>query len=169
MAESFRRERTTSYPFIDRDTHTYNAAAVFARGKGLCNEKWDNELCDFRFDPGDRTDSISADMKRLARLSDPRTTVYLFHCPPFGHFDFAFTLEGRANVGSRAVAEFIRANNPWLTAHGHCHEAVSVMGGEFSFGIGDSVGIAVGAGNDPTVLNGLLVDVPTRSVKRVTL
>ncbi len=126
-------------------------------------------LYDFRFDPAERADNISADMKTLAGMSDPLKTVYLFHCPPFGHFDFGFSLGGRVHIGSRAIADFIRDSNPWLTVHGHSHEAVSVMRGEFCFNIGESVGVSVGAGHDPTVLNGLIIDVPARSVWRVVL
>jgi Icc-related predicted phosphoesterase len=127
------------------------------------------ELRDFRFDPAERADNISTDMKTLAGMSDPRKTVYLFHCPPFGHFDFGFSPEGRIHIGSRAIADFIRGSNPWLTVHGHSHEAVSVMRGEFRFAVGDSVGVSVGAGHDPTVLHGLIIDVPARSVRRITL
>lgn len=127
------------------------------------------ERYDFRFDPGDRADNIAADMKRLSGFGDPSKTVYLFHCPPFGHFDFGFSLEGRVHIGSRAISEFIRENNPWLTVHGHSHEAVSIMREEFRFCIGDSVDVSVGAGHDPTVLNGLLVDVAARSIRRITL
>ena len=169
MFKDYEKWDDERYPELPADPAGLEAAEIAHqmnlegyRSRGL-------ELCDFRFDPDDRTDSISTDMKRLARLSDPRKTVYLFHCPPFGHFDFAFTLEGRANIGSRAIAEFIRGNNPWLTIHGHCHEAVSIMRGEFRFCIGESVGISVGAGNDPTVLNGVLVEVASRSVKRIVL
>jgi Icc-related predicted phosphoesterase len=127
------------------------------------------ERYEFLFDPGDREDNISADMEKLARLSDPQKTVYLFHCPPFGFFDFGIGIEGRVHIGSRAIAEFIRKNNPWLTIHGHCHEAVSVMEGEFTFSIGGSTGVAVGPGNDPAVLNGVLIDVASRSLRRITL
>jgi Icc-related predicted phosphoesterase len=173
MFKDYEKWDDERYPEMPADPAGLEAAEIAHRlnlegyrSRGL-------ELCDFRFDPNDRTDSVSADMKRLASLSDPRKTVYLFHCPPFGHFDFAFALEGRSNIGSRAIAEFIRANNPWLTIHGHCHEAVSVMRGEFRFSIeGDAdghVGLAVGAGNDPTVLNGLLVEVASRSARRITL
>jgi len=129
------------------------------------------ERYEFRFDPGDRKDNISADMEKLARLSDPQKTVYLFHCPPFGFFDFGMGIgtEGRVHIGSRSIAEFIRNNDPWLTIHGHSHEAVSVMKGEFTFSVGRSIGVAVGAGNDPAVLNGVFIDVASRSVRRITL
>jgi len=132
------------------------------------------ERFEFRFDPSDREDNISADMKRLAGLSDPQKTVYLFHCPPFGFFDFGMGIGSgtgsRVHIGSRSIAGFIRDNNPWLTVHGHSHEAVSVMKGEFSFSIGgNSVGVAVGAGNDPAVLNGVAIDVASRSLRRIAL
>jgi Icc-related predicted phosphoesterase len=129
----------------------------------------DLERHDFRFDPGERTDCISADMKKLAGLSDPRRTVYLFHSPPFGFFDFGISMQGRIHIGSRSIAEFIRQNNPWLTFHGHSHEAVSVMKGEFAFSLGASTGVAVGAGNDPGTLNGVFVDVASRSLRRIAL
>lgn len=129
------------------------------------------ERYEFRFDPGDRNDNISADMKTLAQLSDPLRTVYLFHCPPFGFFDFGMGIGtgGRVHIGSRSVAEFIHKNDPWLTIHGHSHEAVSVMDGEFTFSIGGSRGVAVGAGNDPSVLNGVVIDVASRSLRRIAL
>ena len=127
------------------------------------------ERYEFDFDPADRKDNISADMKKLAGLNDPQKTVYLFHCPPFGFFDFGMGIEGRVHIGSRSIAEFIRKNDPWLTIHGHSHEAVSVMKGEFTFCIGKSIGVAVGAGNDPAVLNGVIIDVSSRSLRRITL
>jgi Icc-related predicted phosphoesterase len=127
------------------------------------------ERYDFRFDPMDRTDNISADMKKLVRFSDPQRTVYLFHCPPFGFFDFGISIRGRVYIGSRSIAQFIRQNNPWLTFHGHSHEAVSAMKGEFAFGLGASIGAAVGAGNNPGELNGISVDVASRSLKRIAL
>lgn len=176
MYKDYEKWDDERYPEMPSDPAEVEPAMI-ARQLNL--EGWISrglELCDFRFDPADRADNISADLKKLARLSDPRKTVYLFHCPPFGHFDFSFSLEGRVHIGSRAIAEFIRANNPWLTIHGHSHEAVSVMRGEFRFSIGGGgggaeghVGVAVGAGNDPTVLNGLLVEVASRSVRRIVL
>jgi len=43
------------------------------------------------------------------------------------------------------------------------------MEGEFTFSIGGSTGVAVGPGNDPAVLNGVLIDVASRSLRRITL
>ena len=169
MFKDYEKWDDERYPEMPADPDEFEAAMIAHRlnlegyrSRGL-------ELYDFRFDPAERANNISADMKRLAGMNDPRKTVYLFHCPPFGHFDFGFSLEGRVHIGSRAIAAFIADKNPWLTSHGHSHEAVSVMRGEFAFSIGESVGVSVGAGNDPSVLHGLLVDVPTRSVRRIVL
>jgi Icc-related predicted phosphoesterase len=169
MFKDYEKWDDERYPEMPEEPDQMEAAMIVHRlnlegyrSRGL-------ELIDFRFDPGDRADTISADMKRLAGMSGPRKTVYLFHCPPYGHFDFGFSLEGRIHIGSRAIADFIQENNPWMTFHGHSHEAVSVMQGEFLFSVRDSVGVSVGAGHDPTVLNGLLIDVAVRSVRRITL
>ena len=109
----------------------------------------------------------------LSGKSDPQKTVYLFHCPPYGFFDLGMGIgngtEGRLHIGSRSIAEFIRNNDPWLTIHGHSHEAVSVMKGEFTFSVGNSVGVAVGPGSDPALLNGVLIDIASRSLRRITL
>lgn len=169
MFKDYEKWDDESYPELPADPDEVEPAVIAHRlnlegyrSRGL-------ELRDFRFDPADRMDNIAADMKKLAGMSDPRKTVYLFHCPPYGHFDFGFSLEGRIHIGSRAIADFVRGNNPWLTIHGHSHESVSVMRGEFTFTVGESVGLSVGAGNDPTVLHGLLVDVAGRAARRITL
>jgi Icc-related predicted phosphoesterase len=168
MYKDYEKWDDERYPEMPPDPAGLEAAEIAQRinlegyrSRGL-------ELYDFRFDPNDRTDNILADVKFLTRLSDPQKTIYLFHCPPFGHFDFTLTLEGRANIGSRSICAFIRETNPWLTIHGHSHEAVSIMRGEYRFKIADSVGFSVGAGNDPTVLNGLLIDIPSRLAQRIS-
>lgn len=68
-----------------------------------------------------REQTISGDMKKLAALSNPRKTVYLFHTPPKGIFDRTIT---GLHAGSRAVLEFILKEKPLLTLHGHIHEAL---------------------------------------------
>jgi Icc-related predicted phosphoesterase len=176
MFKDYEKWDDERYPEMPADPAGMEAAEIAHRLNLEGYRSRGPELYDFRFDPGDRTDTISADMKRLSDLSDPQKTVYLFHSPPFGHFDFTFSLEGCVHIGSRAIAGFILENSPWLSLHGHNHEAVSVMRGEFRFSIGGGgggaeghVGVAVGAGNDPTILNGLLVEVASRSARRIAL
>ena len=69
--------------------------------------------------------SIETDLDRLATLSDPARTAYVFHSPPF-----ATTLDrlhgGLTPIGSRAVRKFIDRRQPPLTLHGHVHESPGV-------------------------------------------
>jgi uncharacterized protein len=127
------------------------------------------KLHDFAFDPADRTDNIFSDLERVARLSNPRDTLYLIHVPPAGFFDAAVSAAGLRHIGSRAVAEFIRKNEPMLTIHGHSHEAVDRAGGKFKVSAGQSTVLAVGPGNDPVILNFLLLDIAIGSYERKRL
>jgi len=62
---------------------------------------------------------------------DPRTTIHLFHAPPYNTvLDWA-TPRGRHDhvklsdhVGSVEIHRFIQAQHPYLVLCGHCHEAV---------------------------------------------
>jgi len=69
--------------------------------------------------------TIEAELQQLARRSDPRTTVYVVHTPPF-----ATTLDrlqgGITPIGSRALRTFIDTQRPPLTLHGHVHESPGV-------------------------------------------
>jgi Icc-related predicted phosphoesterase len=69
--------------------------------------------------------TIADDLERLASLSDPARTVYVFHSPPY-----ATTLDrlhgGITPIGSRAVRTFIDRRRPPLTLHGHVHESPGV-------------------------------------------
>lgn len=124
---------------------------------------------DFVFDSADRSNNIVFDLERVAGLSDPRDTIYLIHVPPAGFFDAAVSVAGLRHIGSRAVAEFIRKNEPMVTIHGHSHEAVDLAGGKFKSSTGQSTVLAVGAGNDPVILNYLLLDLATGSFSRKSL
>ncbi len=116
------------------------------------------ELFDYTFDPGDRRDNIGKDLENIARLSDPRKTLYLFHCPPNGIFDGGISIGPPVHIGSKSIRAFTEKSQPRLTVHGHSHDAVDRAGGTFEFSLGSSKGLAVGPGNEPGVLNYLLLD-----------
>jgi Icc-related predicted phosphoesterase len=84
--------------------------------------------------------TIADDLDRLAALSDPTRTVYVFHSPPF-----ATTLDrlhgGITPIGSRAVRAFTDRRRPPLTLHGHVHESPGVerLGGTVCANPGDSM------------------------------
>ncbi len=62
---------------------------------------------------------------------DPKTTIHLFHTPPYntpldrtgpqGHYDYVRRPE---HIGSSAVRRFVERAQPYLVLCGHCHEAV---------------------------------------------
>jgi uncharacterized protein len=120
------------------------------------------DLEDHTFDPRDRRDNIRNDLEKAARLSDPRETLFLMHCPPFGFMDDGISVGHEVHIGSKAVRTFIHERQPLLTVHGHSHEAVDRAGGQFAFSIAQSTGLSVGPGNNPKVLNYLLLDLETR-------
>lgn len=70
--------------------------------------------------------SLADELARLAQQSDPRRTIYVFHCPPWAtHLD---RRTGGAPTGSRAIHDFIMQHQPPLTLHGHIHESPAVSG-----------------------------------------
>jgi|LGOV01.1.fsa_nt_gb Icc-related predicted phosphoesterase len=67
--------------------------------------------------------------QELARLPVPKSykkTVYVMHAPPF-RTNLDVLYDGRS-VGSRAIRQFIEKTQPYLTLHGHIHEAPSRSG-----------------------------------------
>lgn len=98
-------------------------------------------------------------MNRIKELSDPQTTVCLFHCPPYLEHELV-------QIGSRSIADFIKNFNPWITIHGHSHSAVDRMKGKFIFDMGDTKSVLIGAGNDPNILNYLTLDIERRLIER---
>jgi Icc-related predicted phosphoesterase len=83
-----------------------------------------------------RQATIKADLERLADLSPPERTVYLFHTPPYRTKLDRADLDGKSydhapldvNIGSIAVREFIEQRRPLLTLHGHAHESARLTG-----------------------------------------
>lgn len=117
------------------------------------------KIYDFQYDPEDRTENIAKDLDQIYHLGDPSKTIYLFHCTPF--------LEPEKFLGgSRAITAFIKNCNPWITIHGHSHSAVDRMKGKFIFDISSAKSVMVGAGNDPNVLNYLVLDIKERFIER---
>ena len=84
---------------------------------------------------------IKRDLNKLAKLSDPRKTIYSMHAPPLDtSLDVVFNGE---HVGSSSIREFILEKQPYLTLHGHIHES-SRMTGEWKDMLGDTVSVNPG-------------------------
>ncbi len=83
-----------------------------------------------------RYSTIEKDLVELAKLSDPGSTVYLFHAPPSdtpldrtaNDGKFVDHAPADIHVGSIAIRRFIEKTSPLLTLHGHIHESVRLTG-----------------------------------------
>ena len=80
----------------------------------------DGAVVPHRFDPANRTPTISGALEALAAQS-PAETIFVLHSPPF---DTKCDLTGaRVHVGSRAIRQFIERRAPPLVLGGHIHES----------------------------------------------
>lgn len=70
--------------------------------------------------PGELSEENISSM--LSKITLKRPTILLTHTPPYGKLD----LVGTKNVGSKALAEFIKRNSSNIIAHlyGHIHENI---------------------------------------------
>ncbi len=69
-----------------------------------------------------------------AKIYDPRRTIHLFHCPPYGtQLDLAAPLgtvdrlRRNEHVGSSEIRRYVERTQPYLVLCGHCHES-AVLG-----------------------------------------
>jgi Icc-related predicted phosphoesterase len=80
--------------------------------------------------------TISQDLEKLTKNSQPEITIFLFHSPPYNSNLDKADLEGKMvdhapvdiHVGSIAIRRFIEKKQPFLTLHGHVHETVQLTG-----------------------------------------
>lgn len=83
-----------------------------------------------------RGKTINEDLKSLSPAIDPARAICLFHSPPYQTGLDRVALDGinientQADifVGSKAIKEFIKTQNPLLTLHGHIHESSRLTG-----------------------------------------
>ena len=100
--------------------------------------------------------TISWDLDRLKKLSNPGNTIYIIHAPPFNtKLDIITT---GIHVGSRAVRNFIEKEQPLLTLHGHIHESPKISG-SWHDKIGKTICINVGSSYPEDKLNCVVIDV----------
>ncbi len=88
-----------------------------------------------------RHHTIEEELARLPVSKSYEKTVYVTHAPPF-QTNLDVLYDGRA-VGSRAIRQFIEENQPYLTLHGHIHEA-PLRSGSYRDKIGNTVCINPG-------------------------
>jgi Icc-related predicted phosphoesterase len=166
LMKDFEKWDKESEPILPSEPEKIEAALI-ANGLNVRGfRSHGTDLIDYAFDPGDRRDNIGKDLEEIARFSDAHETLFLFHCPPYGFMDGGISFNPKVHIGSKAIRAFIEDRQPRLTIHGHSHEAVDIAKGDFQFSIGKSTGLSVGPGNDPGVLNYLLLDLEASSFER---
>jgi Icc-related predicted phosphoesterase len=166
LVKDYEKWEDPHFPRIPKDPKE-RERAVIKHGLNLAGFRTVGmEVHEFSFDPADRKDNIAADLKAIAPRIDPERTIFMFHGPPFGFHDFGISASGPTHIGSRAIRAFIEEHRPWLTVHGHSHEAVERMNGKSGFRIGGSHGISVGPGNESSRLKGVLLDPERRQFRR---
>lgn len=86
-------------------------------------------------------ETIQNDLNRLPNPLYKKKTMYMMHSPPLGtQLDL---IQGGKSAGSRSIKEFIKAQQPFLTLHGHIHESPEISGAYFDR-IGETLSINPG-------------------------
>lgn len=121
------------YPFRlkDRcrmDTHHYLFEKQFGSALFSENNKW-KEIDDW-FTYAKTLPTIEDEMERLVRPKNISKAVYVIHMPP-AQLGLDKCSHG-AEVGSKAIYNFIEKNQPLLTLHGHIHESPRMTGKWFA-------------------------------------
>lgn len=95
--------------------------------------------------------TIRDDLARLATLSDPRRTIYVFHEAPYDTPldqiapDNKYIKDDLLHIGSVAMRDFIEQQQPLVTMHGHIHETFAESG-DYTWRSGQSLSLT--AAND---------------------
>ncbi|MBS3905839.1 MAG: hypothetical protein KGZ49_02265 [Syntrophaceae bacterium] len=86
-------------------------------------------------------ETIQEDLDRLPKPLFPKRAIFMTHSPPFGtRLDL---IQGGKSAGSRPLKAFIESQQPFLTLHGHIHEAPQLSGSYFEW-IGKTLSINPG-------------------------
>lgn len=114
---------------------------------------------EFSFTPHlEQRDSIQKDLEKEIYTKNAKTTLYVFHAPPYN--TVLDMLHSREHVGSLAVRAFIENHQPFATLHGHIHETVDVSGAyRASFIPGFTVSMSAGNHNEGGLVAALVFDV----------
>lgn len=108
--------------------------------------------------------TIAEDLKGLAKLSNPKETIYVFHAPPKSKY-LDVILSGE-HVGSEAIYRFIKKHQPLLTLHGHIHESYEKTG-KYREKIGNALCIQPGSNEykKDGKLNYVVIDIGEENIE----
>lgn len=107
--------------------------------------------------------TIEQELELLVRPVDMSKTVYVIHMPPYelGLDECHSGLK----VGSKAVYEFLKKNQPFLSLHGHIHESPEISGKYFAK-LGETM--CVQPGQDFKNLTYVIIDTNNEKIERIS-
>ena len=106
--------------------------------------------------------AIKEDLEQLKKISNPSSTIYVMHAPPF-NTKLDITNAG-IHVGSKAIRNFIEKEQPYLTLHGHIHESPKVSG-SYADKIKNTVCINVGSSYPKDLLNCIVIEIQSLNME----
>ena len=153
------------YPFrlkdrCRKDTDDYVFQEQFGTGLLSTPEGW-QEIDDW-FAYANTLPTLEDELNRLVRpVNMVRRSVYVIHMPPY-KLGLDKCGDG-AEVGSRAVYEFLRNHQPMLSLHGHIHESPEVSG-RWCARLGNTICLQPGQLNELTYVT---IDLATMKFERI--
>ncbi len=104
--------------------------------------------------------TIEEGLEQLARMSDPKRTLYVLHDPPWN--TTLDTLWNGQHIGSMAVRRFIEQHQPPLVLSGHIHESPKASG-KILDRIGET--LCVNPGQTEAILQAVMIEIPGYKLK----
>ena len=159
-------------PFRSKDWERYDVSRYVDPGSVSPEE---GELTIPRSARERRNATIASDLDRLIHDDDDvREAVFLFHVPPYQtaldttelHTTRFAGVPLDKHVGSIAVRRLIEARHPYLTLHGHVHEAFSLTG-TFTARIGSTWCLSAAHQGPELVVVEFNLSDPANAVRRV--
>jgi Icc-related predicted phosphoesterase len=111
--------------------------------------------------------TIEEEINNLVRPSNMERAIYIIHTPPL-NLSLDVCHDGK-KVGSKAVYEFLKKNQPLISFHGHIHESAEISGKWYNR-IGKTLCIQPGQSHyHEKYLIYALVDLETMEFERKTI
>ncbi len=159
-------------PFRRKDWERYDVSRFVDPGSVSPEE---GELTVPRSARERRTATIATDLDRMIGDADVSSAVFLFHVPPYETVLDTTNLDSTKiegvpldrHIGSIAVRRMIEDRQPYLTLHGHVHEAYSLTG-EFVTKIGSTWCMSAAHHEAGLVLVEFPLDDPSAAKRRVS-
>lgn len=157
------------YPFRLKDRCRKDNKAYkirFQRGPGLYSsensfkdiEDWSKHI--------ETLPTIEEELEMLERPADFSKMIFVSHMPP-ANMGLDMTEDGR-RVGSQALYNFIKKNQPILTLHGHLHESPGISG-NWNAKLGKTVCIQPGQSDYLRDLVYVKIDLDKMSYERISV